>query len=86
MSIELQAAAGLPTGLFAGLALGLPRALLVIAVGTLAISLAGSLGVDGPPTIGALLGRLGTAFAAYPIFFNAMGVAKAFGCILALRR
>jgi hypothetical protein len=86
MSIELQAAAALLTGLFAGLALGLLRPLLVLAVGALAVYLAGTVAFDGPPAIGALLGRIGAALATYPVFFSALAAAKAFGCVLVLRR
>jgi hypothetical protein len=86
MTIELQAAAGLLTGLFAGLALGLLRPLLVVAVGLLAAYLATTVVLDGPPAVGALIGRIAAALAAYPVFFSAMGVAKAFGCVIALRR
>jgi hypothetical protein len=86
MSVELQAAAGLLTGLFAGLALGLLRPLLVIAVGVLAVYLCATLALGGPPAIGELLDKIGRSLAAYPVFFSALAAAKAFGCVLALRR
>lgn len=86
MSIELQAAAGLLTGLVAGLALGLLRPLLVFTVGVLAVYLAALLALDGPPAIGALLDKIGRSLAAFPVFFSAMAVAKAFGWVIVLRR
>lgn len=82
----MQAAAGLLTGLFAGLALGLLRPLLVIAVGGLGAYLVATVAIGGPPAVGGLLARIAEALAAYPVFFAAMGAAKAFGCVLALRR
>lgn len=86
MSIELQAATGLLTGIFAGLALGLLRPLLVFAVGGLAIYLAVVLALGGPPAIAILLDRIAQSIAAYPVFFSALAAAKVLGCMLALRR
>lgn len=86
MSIELQVATGLLTGVFIGLALGLLRPLLALAVGAMAAYLVVCLALDGPPAIAAALGRAGRLFAAYPVFFSTMAAAKALGCVLALRR
>ena len=86
MSIELQVASGLLTGLFAGLALCLLRPLMVLDVAALALYLGALVALYGPPAIGEALTRLGLAFAAYPVFFSALAAAKAFGCVLALRR
>ena len=86
MNIELQVAAGLLTGLFAGLALGLLRPLLLLAVGGLAVYLAVIVAFDGPPAIGVLLDRVGRSLSAFPVFYSALAAAKAFGCVIALRR
>lgn len=86
MSIELQAAAGLLTGLFAGVALCLLRPLLFVAVAAIAIYLVATIVLGGPPAIGTVFESIGRSLAAYPVFFSALAVAKAFGCVVALRR
>lgn len=77
MPLEIQLTAGFITGLVAGLALGLLRPLMVLALAAAAVYLAGMLLTQGVPGVTNVFSRAGHEIVTYAPFFGALGLGNA---------